>query len=219
MSSNFDFVVLISADAEWEVVKRYFKDYTIYDHPYGQWLLHKYTFSPQLTNPVIFVHGGWGKVAAAGSTQFAIGRWHPKLIVNLGTCGGFEGEIDIGENILVEETIIYDIYEKMGDPKEPIKHYVTKIDNSWIGEAPPIEVHRTRLVSADRDLGYEELAGLKSGYGAIAGDWESGAVAWVASKNETPCLILRGVTDLVGENYGQHMMETSGYIIKIPKRS
>lgn len=28
-------------------------------------------------------------------------------------------------------------------------------------------------------------------------DWESGAIAWVANRNNVPVLILRGVTDLV----------------------
>ncbi len=43
-------------------------------------------------------------------------------------------------------------------------------------------------------------------YGAVAADWESGAIAWVAKRNGVRCLILRGVTDLVsaegGEAYG-----------------
>ena len=37
----------------------------------------------------------------------------------------------------------------------------------------------------------------------MAGDWESGAIAWVAARNQTPCLILRGVTDLVGSDGGE----------------
>jgi len=40
----------------------------------------------------------------------------------------------------------------------------------------------------------------------VAGDWESGAIAWVARRNNQRCLILRGITDLVspqgGEAYG-----------------
>jgi len=39
---------------------------------------------------------------------------------------------------------------------------------------------------------------LKERYAAIAGDWESGAIAWVAARNRLRTLILRGVTDLVG---------------------
>ena len=36
----------------------------------------------------------------------------------------------------------------------------------------------------------------------MAGDWESGAIAWVAARHGTRCLILRGVTDLVGSASG-----------------
>ena len=44
---------------------------------------------------------------------------------------------------------------------------------------------------------------MKSKYGAVAGDWESGAIAWVANRNKVRCLILRGVTDLVGAEGGE----------------
>ncbi|MGQ9554822.1 MAG: 5'-methylthioadenosine/S-adenosylhomocysteine nucleosidase family protein [Anaerolineae bacterium] len=44
---------------------------------------------------------------------------------------------------------------------------------------------------------------LRERYGAVAGDWESGAIAWVAARNGTRCLILRGVSDLVGSSGGE----------------
>lgn len=44
----------------------------------------------------------------------------------------------------------------------------------------------------------EDIPMLVSRFGASAADWESGAIAWVADKNRVRCLILRGVTDLVG---------------------
>jgi adenosylhomocysteine nucleosidase len=184
-----DFVVLISADAEWRALDIISPDSHIFSSPYGNWFAYRYPDAPRLFKPIVFFHGGWGKVAAAGSTQYVINHWQPKLIVNLGTCGGFEGEITRGEIILVEKTIIYDIYEQMGDPEEHIMHYLTEIDNSWISEPYPHQVVRSRLVSGDRDLFCEELPELKSKYGAIAGDWESGAIAWVAAKNRTQCLI------------------------------
>ena len=40
-------------------------------------------------------------------------------------------------------------------------------------------------------------------YDAVAADWESGAIAWVAQKNNTRVLILRAVTDLVGGDGGE----------------
>jgi adenosylhomocysteine nucleosidase len=43
---------------------------------------------------------------------------------------------------------------------------------------------------------------LKS-HGAIAADWESAALAWVAHKNNKRLLILRIVSDLVSEEGGE----------------
>ncbi len=203
MSINPDFVVLISANAEWRVVRKNFPNCDVYPSPYGEYFSYTYKEITGLRKPIVFLHGGWGKVAASGSTQYAISRWHPRMIINLGTCGGFEGEIDKGEIILVEQTIVYDIFEQMGDPEEHIRYYATEIDTSWLDPPLPLEIKRTLLVSGDRDLFYDDIPSLKSKYGAIAGDWESGAIAWVANKNRTRCLILRGVTDLVGESGGE----------------
>jgi adenosylhomocysteine nucleosidase len=152
---------------------------------------------------LIFFHGGWGKIAAAASTEYAIGRWKPRLLINLGTCGGFEGEIERGEIVLVEKTIVYDIIEQMGDFDSHIAHYSTPIDLSWLSEPYPSPVRRSLLVSADRDLLVEDIPNLKRRYGAAAGDWESGAIAWVAARHGVRTLILRGVTDLVGSTGGE----------------
>ena len=198
-----DFVVLISANAEWRVIRDIFPACRVYTSLYGEWFFEGLNLYPESLKPIIFFHGGWGKVAAAASTQYAISRWKPSLIVNIGTCGGFEGEIKIGEIILVEKTLIYDIYEQMGDPCEHIQYYVTEIDTSWLSEPLPMPVVRTLLISGDRDLFSDEIDSLKSRFGAIAGDWESGAIAWVTAKNRIQCLILRGVTDLVGERGGE----------------
>jgi adenosylhomocysteine nucleosidase len=78
---------------------------------------------PGLFDPVIFLHGGWGKVSTAVSTQFAIITWQPRIVVDLVNCGGLEGEIIRGEIILVDKTIIYDIYEQVGDFDEHIRYY------------------------------------------------------------------------------------------------
>src|SRR5262249_33189564 len=54
-----------------------------------------------------------------------------------------------------------------------------------------------RLISADGDLDPAAVAGLAAKYHASVGDWESGAIAWVASHNHAPVIILRGVTDVI----------------------
>lgn len=126
--------------------------------------------------------------------------------MNLGTCGGFAGRIESGEIILVDRTIVYDILELMGDLDEHLAHYSTTIDLAWLGEAYPGRVRRDLLVSGDRDLIAQEIPYLVEKFNANAGDWESGAIAWVAARNQMRLIVLRGVTDLVSasgsEAYG-----------------
>jgi len=200
-------LVLISANSEWRVVKEILVPIDVQSTPLGEY------FDLKPDTGTRFFHGGWGKISAAATTQYVIDHFQPDLLINLGTCGGFEGRVARGTVILVEKTIIYDIIEQMSDPDEAIAHYTTEIDLSWLADRGPQNVDRNSpstvrglLVSADRDILAEDIPDLIEKYGAIAADWESGAIAWVAKKNGVRCLILRGVTDLVdatgGEAYG-----------------
>jgi adenosylhomocysteine nucleosidase len=98
----------------------------------------------------------------------------------------------------------------MANKRKAVEHYVTRLNLVWLNskEPLPLAVRRGRLVSADRDILPSDIPILKERYEAVAADWESGAIAWVATRNQMPCLILRGVTDLVdeggGETYGNY---------------
>jgi adenosylhomocysteine nucleosidase len=202
MNPKQSIVVLISANAEWEAVKPLFPGAALQPSPYGEWIENSVERGGKRT-PLVFFHGGWGKIAAAGSTQYAIHRWAPDLLINLGTCGGIAGEIERDTIVLAERTLVYDIIEQMTDADDAIEHYTTRLDLSWLGAETPQPVRRTLLVSGDRDLVIEEVSHLRAKFGAAAGDWESGAIAWVAQRNGVPCLILRGVSDLVGADGGE----------------
>jgi len=196
-----DFVVLISAGAEFRSLLPLFPQVDLTSSPY-----HEFFHTQIDNNQVVFLHTGWGKVATAGATQYAIDRWHPKLLINLGTCGGFKGRVKKDEIILAEETIIYDIIEQMTDADQAVRFYSSKAELTWLGQDFPISVRRAKLLSADRDILPQDIPILISRFDAIAADWESGAFAWTASQNKTDWLILRGVSDIVdrtgSEAYG-----------------
>lgn len=192
-------VALISADAEWRAVMTLLPGAELHDTPFGSWFLRRVG-----QEDVVFYHGGWGKVAAAGSTQYAIDRWHPALLINLGACGGF-GARKVGDIVLVSETTIYDIVEQMGDAAEAIAAYQARLDTSVWPARLAGRVVVGPIVSADRDLDPTAVAGLAATYHASAGDWESGAIAWVAARNHTRALILRSVSDVVDAPSGDDL--------------
>jgi adenosylhomocysteine nucleosidase len=181
--------VLISADAEWRVVKPILAPRSVKASPYGEFFIANVG-----GEPVLFFHGGWGKVAAAGSTQYVIDHFHPARLINLGTCGGVAGRIQRFDVVAVEKVVIYDIAEAMGDSKEAIADYATSLP---LPARLPVPVVKATMYSADRDLTSSGLRELNALYQPAVADWESGAIAWVARRNAKPLLILRGVTDLV----------------------
>jgi adenosylhomocysteine nucleosidase len=133
--------------------------------------------------------------------QYVIDKYAPHIVVNLGTCGGFEGQVDQGEIILVDQTYVYDIVELMGD-LDIVSYYASSLDLSWLAEPYPYPVRRGMIASADSDLPPGKIPSLKE-QGAIAADWESAALAWVAQRNNSRLLILRGVSDIVSEEGGE----------------
>jgi adenosylhomocysteine nucleosidase len=190
-------VVLVSAITEWVAVVNTLAPTDMQATPYGE------CFDAKIGSwAVTFFHAGWGKAASAGGMQYVIDHYSPDLTVNLGTCGGFEGEIELDEVILVERTFIYDIVELMGDYGSVPDYYASTLDLSWLPEPYPYPVRSGTLASADSDLQPEKILQLKA-QGAIAADWESAALAWVANKNDARLLILRAVSDLVSEESGE----------------
>ena len=194
-AKSLPFAVLVSADTEWRAVKPLFAGAKLHQSPYGE-----YFFANVERERVLFFHGGWGKVAAAGSTQYVIDRFKPAQLINLGTCGGVEGRIQRFDVVAPEKVVIYDIAEAMGDSEEAIAHYTTGIK---LPAQVPVPVVKATMYSADRDLTPQGLREMDRRFHPVAVDWESGAIAWVAQQNRTPLLILRGVSDLVSPENGE----------------
>jgi len=189
-------VVIVSAIAEWVGVKPLFPESRIDSFPFGESLTANIA-----GREVQFFHSGWGKIASAATMQYLIDHHKPDLIVNLGTCGGFEGVVKQGDVLLVEKTIVYDIVELMGD-LDISNYYASSLDLSWLADPLPHPARRALIASADSDLPPGKIPLLKS-KGAVAADWESAALAWVARKNNSRLLILRAVSDIVNENEGE----------------
>jgi adenosylhomocysteine nucleosidase len=200
-------VVLISANSEWRAVTARFSGSARLASPFES------LQTCLAGRDVIFLHGGWGKISASASTQYAIDRFDPAVLINLGTCGGFAGQVERGQILLVTETLVYDVIERMSDPQQALDFYTTRLDLSWLAQPQGVEppgaernpqaVRPARLVSADQDLDPAMIAVLTERFGAVAADWESGAIAWTAARSGVRCLILRGVSDLVGSSGGE----------------
>jgi adenosylhomocysteine nucleosidase len=182
-------LVLVSANEEWAAVRSILTGVPLERSPYGEY------FTADIAgNAIGFFHGGWGKVSAAGSTQYTIDHFRPDHLLNIGTCGGIEGRINRLDIVAVERAVIYDIHEAMGNSRKAVAYYTTELN---VPKQLPSSIVRTTIYSADRDLTPGYLRQLEQRYRPRVVDWESGAIAWIAKQNNTPLLIVRGVTDLI----------------------
>lgn len=198
--------VLISANSEWRAALDLLQPDEVKHSFVGDFFFHKL-----VDRQLLFFHGGWGKISAATTTQYVIDHWRPELLINLGTCGGLAGQIKVNETVLAGETVYYDVIERMGDAQAAIDFYATQLDLSFLKQPYPMPVHVGRLACADQDIDPAMVTTLIEQYKVVAADWESGAIAWVAKRNQTRCLILRGVSDIVspvgGEIYNDEAAE------------
>ncbi len=184
--------VLISANGEWQSVLDLLSPLQVVRLPLGEAFV-----SADVDENILFFHSGWGKTRSAAACQYVIDRFHPRLIINLGTCGGLEGFARVGEILLVDSTVMYDIFERMDDPQAALDYYRAQADTSWLPERLPENTFRAGIASADQDIDFRNHRLLTEEFKVPAADWESAAIAWVAKMNATAFLILRGISDLV----------------------
>jgi len=78
---------------------------------------------------ILLVQSGIGKVASALAASLLIHQFSPDLVINTGSAGGFDPELDIGDIVIADALIYHDVdvshfgYERGQVPAMP-KHYV-----------------------------------------------------------------------------------------------
>ncbi len=190
---KYPVLVLISANGEWQIVLSLLNPPRLLRKlPWG------IAFFIRLKKKASFSSiAAGGKTRSAAATQYLIDKYSPALLINAGTCGGLEGLVNVGEVLLAESTVMYDILERMSDPDEAIDFYRATLDLNWLPEDLPENTYVARIGSADQDIDHKNFYLLRDNFGVAAADWESAPIAWVAQTNSVKCLILRGVSDLV----------------------
>lgn len=190
-------VIQICAELEWESTKNILKATRdrLRRQPFGEYFQH--TVGKQET---LIYESGATKTRSAAACQFAIDKWHPDAVFNLGTCGGVAKSLGKGALIVADKTIQYDVMQKFGKPSSRFKRGLqTDLDLSWIdlsGSSKRLSVGT--IASADQDLDHDQRQLLQR-KGILAADWESASIATICRLNKTRCLILRGISDIPHE--------------------
>ncbi len=154
-----------------------------------------------LTKKCVIIVCGVGKVNAAMATQHLIDVYSPSLIINAGVCGGLESSMNILDIYTVSSAIEFDF---------DLSH----IDNVPVGkledfDTPNIEIindlklsYPTGVLASGDHFYYKEAnENIFTELGATLKDMEGAAVAHVAKLNNSPLLIVKSLSDVVGGKF------------------
>ncbi len=188
--------IQICAELEWKCTKSILKikKTRLRFQPFGEY------FEDAIgEHEAVFYESGATKTRSAAACQFAIDKWHPDAILNLGTCGGVARSVSKGDIIIAKRTLQYDVFQKFGKPSLRFKRgLATNLETSWIDlNKCQRKIHIGPVASADRDLDDGNRTILQK-KGVLAADWESASIAAICRLNKVKCLILRGISDIPG---------------------
>lgn len=160
---------------------------------------------------VVLVKSGIGKVNAAMTTTILVERFSPAYIINTGSAGGFDPELEVGNIVISTEVAHHDVD-------------VTAFDYAY-GQVPgmPATFHAhesliTRTKQATKTLNIKHACGLivtgdsfmnnetrinqviSQFPGLLAAEMEGAAIAQVCHQYDVPFVIVRALSDIAGKD-------------------
>ncbi len=160
---------------------------------------------------IILVKCGIGKVASAVATTMIIEKFNPDFVVNTGSAGGFDKELDIGDIVISDVVTHHDVDLTVfgyvaGQCAGMPENYVCNEQLIEAAEASArsiegIKVKKGLVCSGDSFVGNDELAlAIKSKFPSMkAVEMEGAAIAQTAYLMGIPFLIIRSLSDIAGK--------------------
>lgn len=157
---------------------------------------------------VVLVRSGIGKVNAAVCTQILADVYQAEAVINTGIAGSLKAEIDIGDIVLSEDAVQYDVdVTDFGHPVGQIPRVDTfsfPADPGLIRLAqdccsrvnPHIHTFTGRVVSGDQFISDKsKKRWLIDTFGGCCTEMEGAAIAQACYLNGIPYLVVRSISD------------------------
>jgi adenosylhomocysteine nucleosidase len=174
---------------------------------------------------VVLADSGIGKVAMAARAALAIDAVAPRAVLFSGVAGGLDPELEVGDVVVGERLLQYDsgvaepeglaVYQashlpfynptdRLGYEPEPrmFERATAELRGMALG---PVGGRQPRIVAGTILTGDAfvnsplERRRLRETFGAAAVEMEGAALAQVCELFDTPCLVIRALSDLAGE--------------------
>ncbi len=198
--------ILGAMDQEVALLKETLQDVTINEYA------HLTFYAGKLHGvDVVVVKCGIGKVAAAVATTILIDRFAPDFVVNTGSAGGFDADLDIGDLVIADFVQHHDVdlthfgYERGQTYGMPAKF---QCDERLIVAAEHAAQHvadlkskRGLICTGDAFIGSDDVvARLRDLFPDMhAVEMEGAAIAQTCHMLETPFVVIRSLSDIAGK--------------------
>ncbi len=160
---------------------------------------------------VQLVQCGIGKVASAAATALLIQAFTPDAVINTGSAGGFDPDLNIGDIVIASQLLHHDVnvthfgYELGQVPQMP--HYyesdaaLINAAEQAIATLPNIMVKKGLVCSGDSFIGSDEAAKqIKDTFNNMAAvEMEGAAIGQVCYLMNTPFVVIRSLSDIAGK--------------------
>lgn len=152
---------------------------------------------------VVLSISGIGKVSAALTTQLLIDKYSPEYVLNFGTCGGVNSNVEVLKYYAIEKCCQYDfdLCDLDGVPLGYIQEYDRVFFPACVDSLDFLP--KAVLASADRFTHTEHDVNAVNDIGASICDMEGGAIAQVCLSNSVKLVIIKGISDVHGSGTQQ----------------
>lgn len=177
---------------------------------------------------VVVVKCGIGKVAAAVATTALVDRFAPDYVVNTGSAGGFDTELNIGDLVIATSVLHHDIDithfgyalgQAAGMPAtyESDETLILAAEQA-AEQSLDVTTKRGLICTGDSFIGSDDAAArLREAFPTMAAvEMEGAAIAQTCFMLSTPFLVIRSLSDIAGKT---STVSFQSYLEKAAKHS
>lgn len=177
---------------------------------------------------VVVVKCGIGKVAAAVATTALVDRFAPDYVVNTGSAGGFDTDLNIGDLVIATSVLHHDIDithfgyalgQAAGMPATYESNETLILAAEQAAEQSlDVTTKRGLVCTGDSFIGSDEAAArLREAFPTMAAvEMEGAAIAQTCFMLSTPFLVIRSLSDIAGKT---STVSFQSYLEKAAKHS
>ena len=162
-------------------------------------------------NEICLVQCGIGKVASAAATALLIQSFAPDAVINTGSAGGFDPQLNIGDVVIASQLLHHDVdvthfgYDLGQVPQMPVYYEsdasLVLLAQKAIARLPDIQVKTGLVCSGDSFVGSDEAANkIKANFPTMAAvEMEGAAIGQVCHLMKIPFVVIRSLSDIAGK--------------------